>query len=213
MSEKPTLFVVDDDPTSREAVRRLAESMATTAQEFESVESFLEAYRGEAGCVVSDYRMAGMTGLELQEELAARGHTLPVIIVTNFASTSLTVRAIKSGAVTLLDKPYDDDDLWQAIRNAFAKDAELRERRVVESEVAQRLESLTDKERQVLDRILAGKANKAMASELEVSLRTIENRRRSVFQKLGASSVAELVALVLKHGPDAQNHSALPPSR
>lgn len=202
MSASPTLFVIDDDPTAREAVRRLADSVDIPTREYPSVEAFLAEYQGEAGCVVTDYRMSGMTGLELQEELSRRGHTLPVIIITSFANTSLTVKAMKGGAVTLLDKPYDDDELWQAIRNAFARDRELREQRQTDEEVRRRLESLTRKEQLVLDRILAGKANKEMAAELDVSLRTIENRRRSVFQKLGAGSVAELVALVLKHQPD-----------
>ena len=208
MTSSPILFIVDDDPTSREAIRRLAASMDTPTREFESVEAFLEHYQDEPGCVVSDYRMNGLTGLELQEELIARGFKIPVIIVTGYAHTSLTVKAIKTGAVTLLDKPYNDDELWQAIRNAFTKDAELRQQRLQEEDVARRLESLTEKERLVLDRILAGKANKTMAAELEVSLRTIENRRRNVFTKLGAGSVAELVALVLHHQPPENNESA-----
>lgn len=199
MPDAPTLFVIDDDPTAREAVRRLADSVDIVTREYPSVEAFLNEYQGEAGCVVTDYRLSGMTGLELQEELGRRGYPLPVIIVTSFANTSLTVKAMKGGAVTLLDKPYDDDELWQAIRNAFARDRELREQRDSDEQVKRRLDSLTPKERLVLERILAGKANKEMAAELDVSLRTIENRRRSVFQKLGAGSVAELVALVLKH--------------
>lgn len=207
MSADPTLFVVDDDPTAREAVRRLADSVNIPSRQYSSVEAFLKEYQGEAGCVVTDYRMSGMTGLELQEELSRRGYPLPVIIVTSFANTSLTVKAMKGGAVTMLDKPYDDDELWQAIRNAFAQDREQREQRHSDEQVKRRLESLTTKEKVVLDRILAGKANKEMAAELDVSLRTIENRRRSVFQKLGAGSIAELVALVLRHqhdGDDAQ---------
>jgi FixJ family two-component response regulator len=110
----------------------------------------------------------------------------------------MTVRAIQNGAVTLLDKPYDDDDLWQAIRNALAADTERRNQRRALAELQQRMESLTNKEREVLELMIQGKANKTMATILDVSLRTIENRRRSIFTKFDANSVAELVALVLQ---------------
>lgn len=198
MKTEQTVYIVDDERQSRESVRALVLSMGMSAAVFNSAEQFLEQYQGEPGCVITDYRMTGLNGIELQEELSRRGCQLPVIVVTAYASTPMTVRAIQNGAVTLLDKPYDDDDLWQAIRNALATDSECRNRLQSKAQLQQRMESLTNKEREVLDLMIQGKANKTMASILDVSLRTIENRRRSIFTKFGANSVAELVALVLQ---------------
>lgn len=193
-----TVFVIDDDPTARESIMALAKSMGVAAKEFDSAEAFLEFYQGEPGCLVTDYRMPGMNGLELQETLIEQGSAIPTIIVTAFARTSLTVQAIKNGAVTMLDKPYDEDKLWQAIRTALTQDDEYRERHQAELEARERLGSLNEKEKSVLKLLLEGSSNKAMAQELSVSLRTIENRRRKIFMKMGVDSVAELVAMVLR---------------
>ena len=198
MISESTVYVVDDDPQARDSVCALASSMGVPAKSFSSAETFLEYYDGQPGCVVTDYRMTGMNGLELQESLLARGSELPVIVVTAFARTSMTVQAIKSGAITLLDKPYDDDNLWQAIRTALAEDDLRRGQKEEFAQARQRLENLSDKECEVLELMLVGTSNKAMAAKLDVSLRTIENRRRKVFSKLHVDSVAELVALVLK---------------
>ena len=198
MSTEQTVYIVDDELQSRESVRALVLSMGVSATVFSSAEEFLDQYHGEPGCVITDYRMAGLNGIEMQEELSRRGCHLPVIVVTAYASTPMTVRAIQYGAVTLLDKPYDDDDLWQAIRNALAADTQRRNQLGALAELQQRMESLTNKEREVLELMIQGKANKTMATILDVSLRTIENRRRSIFSKFGANSVAELVALVLQ---------------
>ena len=198
MSTEQTVFVVDDESQARESVRALVHSMGMSAAVFHSAEEFLAQYHDEPGCVITDYRMAGINGIEMQEELSRRGCHLPVIVVTAYASTSMTVRAIQNGAVTLLDKPYDDDHLWQAIRQALANDTERRNQLQDRAELQQRVESLTKKERDVLELMIQGKANKTMADTLDVSLRTIENRRRSIFTKCNANSVAELVAMVLK---------------
>ncbi len=199
MISESTVYVVDDDPQARDSVCALARSMGVPTKNFPSAESFLDFYRGQPGCVVTDYRMTGINGLELQESLHKRGSEVPLIVVTAFARTSMTVQAIKNGAITLLDKPYDDDDsLWQAIRTALAEDDSRRRQKQECAEDQQRIENLSDKEREVLDLMLLGTSNKAMASKLDVSLRTIENRRRKVFSKIRVETVAELVALVLK---------------
>ncbi|QDS97340.1 response regulator transcription factor [Adhaeretor mobilis] len=197
-SPPPTIHVVDDDPVGIEAITRLVASMNIPTKSFDSAEAFLGYYNDQPGCVVSDHRLVGRTGLELQEELITRGFGIPVIIVTAFARTAMTVRAVKAGAVTVMDKPYSDDEMWQAIRSALGADRLYREMLLQQADVTARLGSLSDKERLVLERILSGKPNKTMANELEVSLRTIENRRRSIFTKLKVSSVAELVTLVLR---------------
>ena len=209
MITEPTVFVVDDDPQACDSVCALARSMGVAAMTFPSAESFLDFYQGQPGCLVTDYRMKGINGLELQESLLGQGSELPLIIVTAYARTSLTVQAIKNGAITLLDKPYDDDNLWQAIRTALDEDHRRRQRSQEVGEVRQRINSLSDKEHEVLDQMLTGSSNKSMASKLDVSLRTIENRRRKVFSKLRVDTVAELVALVLQArdpSADATHH-------
>lgn len=198
LPNQATVFVVDDEQQARESVCALVQSMHCAVKAFDSAEAFLQAYGGDAGCVVTDYRMAGLNGLELQEKLSGQGHEIPVIIVTAYARTTMTVQAIKSGAVTMLDKPYSEDDLWRAIREGLTLDEKRREERNKRAEMTTRMASLNPKEREVLELIVAGEPNKAMANRLDVSLRTIENRRRTVFSKLGAQTVAELVALVLK---------------
>ena len=197
-SPPTTIHIVDDDPVGVEAVTRLVQSMNVPTRTFDSAESFLRYYNDQPGCIVTDHRLVGFTGLELQEQLLQKGFRIPIIIVTAFARTAMTVKAVKAGAVTVLDKPYSDDEMWQAIRFALAEDKRQREATARHAEVAHRLASLSEKERLVLDRVLKGKANKTMANELEVSLRTIENRRRSIFTKLQVNSVAELVTLVLR---------------
>ncbi len=192
------VFVIDDEQSSRNSVCALVQSMHHPTQAFDSGEAFLEQYDGSAGCVVTDYRMTGINGLELQEKLVAQGHHIPVIIVTAYARTPVTVQAIQNGVVTMLDKPYSEDDLWSAIREGLTLDEQLRQKKQERAEITTRMASLNEKEKQVLDLIVAGQPNKAMANKLDVSLRTIENRRRTVFTKLGTQTVAELVALVLK---------------
>jgi len=192
-----TVFVVDDEEQARESVCALVQSMHHPTQAFQSAEEFLQVYNGDAGCLVTDYRMIGMNGLELQETLLEQGHEIPVVVVTAFARTPVTVRSIQKGAVTMLDKPYNEDDLWSAIREGLVLDQQRRQAKQEQAEVTMRMASLNKKERQILDLIVAGEPNKVMANQLDVSLRTIENRRRTVFTKLGAQTVAELVAMVL----------------
>ncbi len=195
---QPTVFVVDDEQQARQSVCALAQSMRQQAKAFESGEAFLDYYQDEPGCLVTDYRMAGMNGLELQQRLKTSGYHLPIVIVTAYARTPMTVRAIQNGAVTLLDKPYNEDDLWQAIRKGLAKDEQLRQVHQREADLREHVDRLTTKEHKVLDLMVEGKPNKTMADNLNVSLRTIENRRRSIFAKLQVQTIAELVAMVMK---------------
>ena len=199
MSDTPTVYIVDDDDASRESVEMLLAEMKVAFKSYASAESFLEHYRGERpGCLVTDIRMLEMSGLELQEELQRRGTTLSVVVVTGYADTPVIVRAIKNGAVTLLQKPCRPHELWDAIREGLAKDAESYERERHQKELLARLESLTPAEREVLDMIVEGVPNKAIAKRLDISVRTVEVRRQHVFTKLKANSVAELVQLVIR---------------
>ena len=201
MENESKVFVVDDDAEALASVCALVRSMGLTCKHFASGEEFL-AYcdSGEElfGCLVTDVRMLGISGIELQEQLVQRGIRIPVIVLTAYARTQLTVRAMQNGAVTLLDKPYDDDALWDAIREGLKRDVEQRAKASVQQAAREHLESLTPSERQVLDLVVAGLPNKAIAGRLDVSVRTVENRRREIFSKMQANSVADLVRLTVQ---------------
>ncbi|MEM1303310.1 MAG: response regulator [Planctomycetota bacterium] len=195
------VFVVDDDEAAREATAALVREMGVDAATFASGEEFLAGYDGRRpACLVTDVRMLRMSGLELQEELARRGQAIATVVLTAYADTQVTVRAIKNGAVTLLEKPCRELELWDAIRDALAEDAKNVTRDMRRHDLRSRLAKLTDSERAVLDLVVAGEPNKAVARRLDVSIRTVEVRRQHVFQKMQAESLAELVRLVIEAG-------------
>lgn len=196
MSDKPTVFVVDDDEQARKSVCALARSMGVPAEAFASAEDFLAQYTADCpGCLVTDYRMLGMNGLELHDELVRRRIFLPFIVLTAHARTALTVRAMQSGAITLLDKPYADDDLWDSISRALAEYAARQTTEAKRGELRERLARLTPAERRVLALLAEGKPNKQIAYELDLSLRTVENRRHEILAKMEATSLVELIRL------------------
>lgn len=196
---KGVVYVVDDDPASREAVSLLVDEMGVAAEAFGSAEEFLERYDGQRpACLVTDVRMLRMSGLELQEELNRRGVHMATVVLTAYADTPVTVRAIKNGAVTLLEKPCRDLELWDAIREALEQDAKQCAEDQRRLEMSDRLNALSPSERAVLDLLMDGSPNKAIASKLDVSVRTVEVRRQSIYSKMGADSVAELVRRVVE---------------
>ena len=206
MADKSTVFVVDDDENARQSVCALVRSMGIHTQAFSSGEAFLEQYIDEdAGCLVADVRMPGMSGLDLQEKLIERRILLPVILLTAYARTRLTVRGMKAGAVTLIEKPYDEEELWDAIRKALAIDGKRRVLTQRRCEIQHRASLLTPGEREVMDLIVRGEPNKRIAQKLDLSVRAIENRRHAVFQKIHAGSLAELVRLVIEGDLDAES--------
>jgi two-component system, LuxR family, response regulator FixJ len=197
-NDQSAVYIVDDDAHARKAVTTLVEAMRLPTFSFDSAESFLAAYDGRRpACLVTDVRMLGMSGLELQEELIRRGITMPVVVLTGFATTPGTVRAMRNGALTLLEKPCRDDELWEAVRNGLAEDRRTTAAGQSRDEIRRRYAGLTPKEREVLAHISAGDANKVVARKLNVSLRTVELHRQSVFQKMDADSLAELVRMVV----------------
>ncbi len=199
MTFEPTVFVVDDDERARKSVCALVRSLGLRAEAFCSAEEFLARYTpGCAGCLVTDIRMIGMSGLDLQDRLIEQGIRLPVIVLTAYARTRSTVRAIKAGAMTLLEKPYDEEELWDAIRKALAQEAAGRAETQRCREIQQRAALLTPAERAVMDLVDQGKPNKVIAKQLNMSIRTIESRRHEVFTKMGVESVAELVRLAIE---------------
>lgn len=196
---QPTVFVVDDEAAARKSVCALVGSFGFNVVSFASGEEFLDAYdAGQPGCLITDIRMLGMTGIDLQNKLRSKGSKLPVIVVTAHADTSLTVCAMKNGAVTLLEKPCREHDLFEAIRDAIAQSAAYRERDRRRIEIKDRLDLLTSSEREVMDMMFTGQLNKQIASQLDVSIRTVESRRHHIFEKMKANSVAELVHLVVE---------------
>jgi two-component system, LuxR family, response regulator FixJ len=204
VDKQHTVFVVDDDEGARKSVCALVESMGLHAEAFASAEEFLDRYAaGGPGCLVSDLRMTGMNGLELQERLRQRHIELPVIVLTAFARTPVTVRALQSGAITVLDKPYNDDDLWNAIRAALAKDAADRDESQRQQRICERFAQLTSMEQQVVNLIISGQTNKAIAQQFGISLRTVAIRRATIMAKTGANSTAELIRLAIACKVDA----------
>lgn len=192
-----TVFVVDDDQTARESVCSLVEPMDVNVELYSSAEAFLEAYDPDRpGCLVTDLRMMGMNGVELQEELQRRGIDIPTIIISAYADVPVAVRAMRQGAVTVLEKPCRGMELWDAIRSALDLDRKQRDDSARLKIIQQRLDSLADPERDVLERVVSGTPNKAIAKQLDIGLRTVEARRRTIMQKMGVHSVAELVEAV-----------------
>jgi two-component system response regulator FixJ len=191
--------VVDDDRDARHSLSALVSAMGLAARPFDSAEAFLNQYDpGQPGCLVTDHRMAGTSGLELQRQLIERGIKLPVIIITAYATPSIAVQAMQQGAVTLLEKPCDDRVLADAIRQGLARDAQQRRAAGARQMSVSRLARLSPEERRVLDMMLAGKSNKLIAIELNLSMRTVEARRQKIYAKTKTESIAELIRLVLE---------------
>jgi two-component system response regulator FixJ len=198
MPSEPTVFVVDDDPAVRDSLHWLLQSVDLAVETYATGEEFLRAYDpARPGCLVLDVRMPGMSGLRLQDELAARGIRLPIIILTGYAEVQTAVRALKTGAFDFLEKPYSDEMLLDRIHHAIETDRQTREADAQQAEVAARFALLTPREREVMVLVTAGKANKVIAADLGLSPKTVEVHRAAVMDKMGADSVAELVRFEL----------------
>jgi len=196
----PTAYVVDDDESIRTLWRWLLESNGIAVQTFATAKEFIDAYRhGGPGCLVLDLRLPGMSGLELQEYLRQREVAIPIVFVTGHGDVPSAVHAIKGGAVDFIQKPFGYKEVVQIIRRALERDAQLRERRARRSEYEERVATLSDREREVMLRVIEGKLNKVIADELEISVKTVEFHRAKVMEKMGVSSVAALVQLRMQY--------------
>lgn len=193
-----TVFVVDDDEGARNSLRFLLKSVGLPAVAFNSAQDFLAAYEpSQAGCLVLDVRMPGMSGLELQQELNRRGAVIPVIFVTGHGDVPMAVEAVQHGAFDFVQKPYREQELLDRIQRALARDRENRQALQERDRIRARLAALTPREHEVMKLMTLGKPNKVMAAELGLSQRTVEIHRAHVMEKSGAASVAQLVRMVL----------------
>jgi two-component system response regulator FixJ len=194
----PIVFIVDDDEAVRNSLRLLVKSVGLTAAALVSAQEFLASYDPlQPGCLVLDVRMPGMSGLELQQQLNLRGAVIPVIFITGHGDVPMAVEAMQQGAFDFLQKPFRDQDLIDRIQRALEKDRVNRAELGKRSDLRARHEALTPREREVLALVMSGKANKVMAADLGLSQRTVEVHRARVMEKMGASSLAHLVRMVL----------------
>jgi len=196
---EPTAFVVDDDAAVRDSLRLLLQSIGLNAETYSSAAEFLQAYdAARPGCLVLDVRMPGMSGLELQEKLEELHSTLPIIFLTAHGDVPMAVKAVKAGAVDFIQKPFHDQELIDKIQHAMEQDARNREKLTDHQEILGRIESLTPREHQVMEMVVAGNANKVIAIDLGLSQRTVEIHRARVMKKMAADSVSQLVQMVMR---------------
>ena len=193
------VYVVDDDEAMRDSLKWLLESRSLKVECYASGEAFLQAFSSDfSGCLVLDVRMPGMSGLDVHERLRSRASTLPVVFITGHGDVPMAVAALKKGAADFIEKPFNDRDMLALIETCMKQDRTAAAKRAQSASLVQRLDSLTQREREVLGLIVAGKLNKQIADGLGISIKTVEVHRSRVMEKMGANSVAELVQLVLK---------------
>ena len=195
----PTVFLVDDDEAVRDSLALLMKSVALTSRSFASAGDFLAAYDPDSpGCLILDIRMPGMSGMELQQKLMDMRAKLPIIFITGHGDIPMAVEAMQRGAVDFIPKPFRDDELLDRINKALDNDRKNRDSLVEREVIEERIEKLTPREKQVMELVVQGKANKVIAGDLEVSQRTVEIHRARVMEKMQVRSVAQLVRMVLQ---------------
>jgi FixJ family two-component response regulator len=193
-SDRPIVYVVDDDKSVRDSLEDLLASVGLQSMLFASTQEFVRSKRPDApACLVLDVRMPGLSGLDFQEEMATLGIHVPVVFITAHGDIPMSVRAMKAGAVEFLPKPFREQDLLDAIQQSIARDRARRQESGVKEELRRRYASLSDGEREVMDLVVKGLLNKQIAGKLEVSEITVKVRRGQVMRKMGADSLADLV--------------------
>ncbi|WGD49961.1 response regulator FixJ [Bradyrhizobium sp. CB1650] len=201
MMTKGIVYVIDDDEAMRDSLNFLLDSSGFSVTLFDSAQAFLDALPGLAfGCVVSDVRMPGIDGIELLKRMKARQTPFPTLIMTGHGDVPLAVEAMKLGAVDFLEKPFEDERLTAMIESAIRQAAPAAKNEAIAQDIAARVASLSPRERQVMEGLVAGLSNKLIAREYDISPRTIEVYRANVMTKMQASSLSELVRLAMRAG-------------
>ncbi len=203
MAEQPvetgTVFIVDDEEPVRDSIGLLLRSVGLRSRGYPDARAFLDTYQpGQPGCLVLDIRMPRMSGMELQQELNRRGWGIPLIFITGHGDVPMAVEAMRAGAVDFLQKPFKDDDLIRRVQKALEQDLRLREQLGAREQIRSRYGSLTPREREIAERLVAGDANKVIAIDLGLSERTVELHRAHIMQKMEARGIAPLVQLLLQ---------------
>lgn len=197
----PTIFVIDDDASVRKSLSRLLRALGFEVEAFASAELFLEREQFDGvGCIILDIRMPGLDGMALQDHLSRADYSIPIIFITGHGDIPMSVRAMKKGAIDFLPKPFDDEELLQAVRRAIEKDIQARAARVEVRQVLEILKRLTPREYEILQYIVAGSLNKQIGFKLGIAEKTIKIHRGRIMEKLHVSSVADLVRLAEKAG-------------
>ena len=192
----PIVFIVDDDEAVCQSLKMLAETVGLNVQTYGTAEAFLDAYDpAQAGCLVLDVRMPGMSGLELQSKLAEGGIGIPIIIISGHGDVSMAVEAMKAGAVDFIEKPFRDQTLLDSIQKATEIDARKRHEKLQQADIENKMALLTPREREIMDLLVTGKSNKTIAYELGINLKTVHFHRAHILEKMGVDSVPQLVRL------------------
>lgn len=196
-----TVFIVDDDAPLRKSLRNLIRSVGLRVELFASAQEFLQSRQPDApSCLVLDVRMPGLSGLDLQKQTSDAGLEIPIIFITGHGDVPMTVRAMKAGAVEFLTKPFRDQDLLDAIQQALEQSRKAREQQAATKQLRQRFALLTPREREVMERVVAGLLNKQIGAELGTSETTVKIHRHQVMEKMGAGSLPELVRMADRLG-------------
>ena len=198
MADEPVVHVIDDDEGARQSLEFLLDCAEFSVRGYQSAVEFLKAVPTmEHGCIVTDVRMPEMNGLELVSRLKALGVPDPVIVITGHADVPLAIQAMKAGVADFLEKPFDDDAILGAVRAALARDTDLNQAKADRDRIVALLDTLSQREREVLDELVEGKANKVIAFDLGISARTVEVYRANVMTKMKAGSLSELVRMAM----------------
>ncbi len=201
MQPEPIIYVIDDDDAVRQSLEFLLKTAGISVRAFESAKAFLEVLpRIRSGCIITDVRMPDITGIDLLRRVKEVNPDLPVIVITGHGDISLAVDAMKIGAVDFLEKPFDDDLLLAAVRAALSQDADTGKRKAELAGIIDKLAALSNRERQVLEGLVAGSANKTIAFDLGISPRTVEIYRANLMTKMAANSLSDLVRMALLAG-------------
>lgn len=207
MQPEPIIYVVDDDDAVRQSLDFLLRTAGFTVRTFESGKVFIESMPSlKSGCIITDVRMPEISGIDLLRRVKAQDADVPVIMITGHGDIALAVEAMKIGAADFLEKPFNDDQLLDAVRATLSRDANVAERKAEVAEINDKLATLSNRERQVLEGLVAGNANKTIAFDLGISPRTVEIYRANLMTKMAATSLSDLVRMAMMAGILENSH-------